>query len=332
MASGDATSPFVAILPREGSWRSRPVRYYAGDWASLQTVLPEFDLVPFTAGQDEPGNPFLRMVRRKPLLATERPIPIGVVSHTYALAPHREVAALCRQGLINADGIKPDDLRYEVGLSALDEWMHFRIYCPGIYSFTGIHETTLDLTLECFNAVDGWAKLVILFGWFRSVCSNGLVIGETKITIRERHGQRLDLAAIPTRIQSAFEAARADCARLKRWQAATVSIESISTWVNNAVSKQWGKKAAVRVFHICDAGTDVEITDPFASGPATEKPTRDLGRVPGAPERATTKYDVAQVLSFVATHRTNTEERVTWQAEIPNLLKGLPVSTTVRTP
>ena len=71
---------------------------------------------------------------------------------------------------------------------------------------------------------------------------------------------------------------------------------------------------------------------PTASGPATEKPTRDLGRVPGAPERATTKYDVAQVLSFVATHRTNTEERVTWQAEIPNLLKGLPVSTTVRTP
>ena len=332
MASGDATSPFVAILPREASWRSRPVRYYAGDWASLQTVLPEFDLVPFTAGQDEPGNPFLRTVRRKPLLATERPIPIGVVSHTYALAPHREVAALCRQGLINADGIKPGDLRYEVGLSALDEWMHFRIYCPGIYSFTGIHETTLDLTLECFNAVDGWAKLVILFGWFRSVCSNGLVIGETKITIRERHGQRLDLAAIPTRIQSAFEAARTDCARLKRWQAAPVSIESIATWVNNAVSKQWGKKAAVRVFHICDAGTDVEITDPFASGPATEKPTRDLGRVPGAPERATTKYDVAQVLSFVATHRTNTEERVTWQAEIPNLLKGLPVSTTVRTP
>ena len=96
MASGDATSPFIAILPREASWRSRPVRYYAGDWASLQTVLPEFDLVPFTAGQDEPGNPFLRTVRRKPLLATERPIPIGVVSHTYALAPHREVAALCR--------------------------------------------------------------------------------------------------------------------------------------------------------------------------------------------------------------------------------------------
>ena len=111
-----------------------------------------------------------------------------------------------------------------------------------------------------------------------------------------------------------------------------MSIESIATWVNNAVSKQWGKKAAVRVFHICDTGTDVEITDPFASGPATEKPTRNLGRVPGAPERATTKYDVAQVLSFVATHRTNTEERVTWQAEIPNLLKGLPVSTTVRTP
>ena len=163
MASGDATSPFVAILPREASWRSRPVRYYAGDWASLQTVLPEFDLVPFTAGQDEPGNPFLRTVRRKPLLATERPIPIGVVSHTYALAPHREVAALCRQGLINADGIKPGDLRYEVGLSALDEWMHFRIYCPDNYDFTDIYGTTR----MCCNFPKAARERLVESAWLR---------------------------------------------------------------------------------------------------------------------------------------------------------------------
>ena len=35
-----------------------------------------------------------------------------------------------------------------------------------------------------------------------------------------------------------------------------------------------------------------EIKDPFASGTATEKPIRYLGRVPGSPEHAATKYDV----------------------------------------
>ena len=173
---------------------------------------------------------------------------------------------------------------------------------------------------------------MILFGWFRSVCSNGLVIGETKITIRERHGQRLDLAAVPTRIQSAFEAARTDCARLKRWQAAPVSIESIATWVNNAVSKQWGQEGRrtslshLRYRYGCRDHRPIRIWS------RDRKADPQPGSRAGAPERATTKYDVAQVLSFVATHRTNTEERVTWQAKIPNLLKGLPVSTTVRTP
>ena len=321
--------PTVSLLPGEASWRSRKVRYYAGDWSSIQTVLPEFDLVPFTAGQDHPANPFLQTVMRKPLSAAERPIPIGVVSHTYSLASHREVAALCRKGLIDA-GVEPGDLRYEVGLSELGEWMNFRIYFSETYSFTDSHGTKLDLTLECFNSVDGSSRLVILLGWFRMVCSNGLVIGETKIEIKERHGRSLRLTTIPERIRPALEAVEADRAKMTRWQAEKVSINDIALWANDQLSKRWGKKAAARVFHIYDAGKDIQIEDPFASGAATEKPIRYLGRVPGSPERAATKYDVSQALSFVATHRNNTEERVAWQADIPHLLKHLSVPAAVR--
>ena len=116
----------LTILPGEAQWRSRDVRYYAGDWDAIQTVLPEFDLVPFAADQGEPANPYLQTVMRRPLSAAERPIPVGVVSHTYSLAPHRTVAALCREGLLD-EGISPDRLRYEVGLSELGEWMNFSI-------------------------------------------------------------------------------------------------------------------------------------------------------------------------------------------------------------
>ena len=63
----------VSIMSGEASWRSRKVRYYAGDWNSIQTLLPEFELTPFVAGQDEPANPFLQTVMRKPLSAAERP-------------------------------------------------------------------------------------------------------------------------------------------------------------------------------------------------------------------------------------------------------------------
>jgi Domain of unknown function (DUF932) len=126
---------------------------------------------------------------------------------------------------------------------------------------------------------------VILFGWFRFVCSNGLVIGETKIEIKERHGQRLDLASVPQRIREALEAARADRARMEKWQAERVAIENIAIWADDQVTTKWGKKAAARVFHICAAGKDIAIEDPFAPGRATEKPVRIFGactRVSGA--------------------------------------------------
>jgi hypothetical protein len=185
----------VSRLNEDGSWRSRNVTYYAGDWDAIQTVFPEFDLMPFNAGQSEPANPFLRTVMRRPLKEAERPMPVAVVSRSHSLAPHRQVAALCREGLIEA-GIKPEDLRYQVGLSELGEWMNFRIYFADTYCFIDNYGQRLDLRLECFNSVDGSSRLVILFGWLRFVCANGLVIGETKIEIRERHGRGLELPSI----------------------------------------------------------------------------------------------------------------------------------------
>ena len=64
----------LSLMPGNAAWRSRHVQYYAGDWDSIQTVLPEFDLKPFAAGPDEPPNPFLKTVMRKPLSAAERPV------------------------------------------------------------------------------------------------------------------------------------------------------------------------------------------------------------------------------------------------------------------
>jgi hypothetical protein len=318
--------PTVSLLPGETQWRSRKVRYYAGDWDSIQTVMPQFDLVPFTAGKNEPDNPFLLTVMRRPLSAAERPIPVGVVSHTYSLVSHGEIAALCRQGIIDA-GIDGNTLSYEVGLSELGEWMNFRIYLGKTYSFTDTSGKQVDLRLECFNSVDGSSRLMIVFGWLRFVCANGLIIGETKIEINERHNRTLDLALVSERIGPALKAVEADRRSMDQSQTQYVAIDEIRKWADDKLTEEWGKKAAARVFHICDSGKDVEIGDPFATGSATQKPIRYLERVPGSPERAETKFDVLQALSFIATRRNNSEERIAWQAGIPRLLQHLPLRT-----
>lgn len=312
----------ISLLSEEASWRSRAVQYFSADWPSIWAILPEFELVSFAAGEGEPKNPYLQTVMRKPLTATERPMPVGVVSHSYSLAQHRDVAALCRQVLVD-EGIDPSGLHYEVGLSELGEWMNFRIYFPKEYCFEEASGLKLDLRLECFNSVDGSSRLVILFGWYRLICSNGLVIGKTKIEIRERHGQGLDLASVPGRIRPAFREVEVDRARMKQWRKEKIDINDVADWANESISETWGKKAAARVFHICESGRDVRIDNPFAPGAATEKPIRYLQHVPGAPERAETKYHALQALSFVATRRKNAEERLSWQADIPHLLRRL---------
>ncbi|MCV0386862.1 MAG: DUF945 domain-containing protein [Nitrobacter sp.] len=313
----------ITLLPGEAAWRSRKVQYYKGNWNSIESIIPEFELKPFSAGEQEPSNPFLQTVMRKPLSPAERYMPIGVVSHAYSLAPHCEVANLCRKGIIDA-GIDSEELEYEIGLSELGEWMNFRIYLPSRYEFVDDAGNKLGLRLECFNSVDGSARLVIVFGWLRFVCSNGLVIGETKIEIKEKHGERLDLAEIAARIQPALNAALEDGAKMRAWQSQKVEIEAVASWADNQLAEKWGKKAAARVFHICDSGKDVELDDPFAGGPATRKPIRYVASVPGAPDRASTKYDVAQAMSFVASNRRNTEERLTFQYVIQTLLSQLP--------
>ena len=49
-------SPVVSIEPEMAQWRSRTVCYYKGDWTAIQSLLPQFDLKPFTAGKDEPSQ------------------------------------------------------------------------------------------------------------------------------------------------------------------------------------------------------------------------------------------------------------------------------------
>lgn len=319
----------------EARWRSRGVRYHRGDWDAITNVIPVFDLRPFISVPEvgpsttpfhpelgELANPFLQVVTRRPRSTADAPIPVGVVGRSYGLVQHQDAAELCRSTLVEKFGIRGKELDYEVGLSELGEWMNLRIYFPRRPPFVGKTDD-LTLRLECFNSVEGSCRLVILFGWFRVVCSNGMVIGETKVDVRARHDQHLDFDPIRDRISRSFESVHADLQRLSEWQKRQVAIKSIGEWANTYVTKRWNKTAAARVFHICRSGRDIRIANPFASGVATEKPVVYRHRVDGSPERAATGYDVAQALSYVATRRNNVEERLKWQEDVPGLLKLL---------
>lgn len=312
----------IETLDERGRWRARDVTYWGGNWEQLGKQIPFFQTGDFTESNDGSVNPYMKTVIRLPLTKMERPIPVGVVSNTYTLAQHTEVVEKCFQGIRDA-GIDAAGLRCELGLTELGEWMNFRIYFPKKYDYESELGDNLALRLEVFNSVDGSSRLVILLGWFRFLCSNGMVIGETKTELRDIHNERMNLEKIPDLICKGLGLVKIDIERLNVWANTKVEIERIGTWVNSDVANRWGKKAACRVFHICESGADVEISDPFARGSATEKPVKFTSNVPGAAKPAETLFDVSQSLSWVATKRKNSEERVDWQSAIPALIKLL---------
>ena len=316
---------------RESCWRSRTVHYWDGDWDTIKSLIPVFDLRPFTTlpevadqatpfetGLEEVANPFLQVVMRRPTHDSDLPMPVGVVSRTYTLVQHLEIATLCRDELREA-GIGPDGLKYELALSELGEWMNLRVQFPEAYKFVDQQGEESHLRLECFNSVDGSSPLVIFFRWFRFVCENGQVT-EERIHIRRRHGQGLRLDPIRSRLQDALDSVTSDRERMRNWEQERVQIGDIDSWTREHVAARWNRKAAARVFYICTKGRDVEIAHPFS------KPSKYLPRVPGSPECAESIYDVSQALSFVATRRRDVEERVKWQEDIRPLLEALPAT------
>jgi hypothetical protein len=249
-------------------------------------------------------------------------MPIGVVSNAYKLAQHTEVVEGCLEGL-RPHGIDPQSLRCEVGLTPLGEWMNFRAYFPSSFDQKPKDGNALALRLECFNSVDGSSRLVILLGWYRCICTNGLIIGESKAELSDSHNKNLNLSVIPSLISEGLTRVAADIIRLKQWEESPLNLLVFKDWVDTKLADTWGKKAACRTLHICNTGCDVEITNPFADGKASEKPIKLLDPVPGAAGASTNLYDVCQALSWIATHRNNAEERLEWQTIIPDLIQDL---------
>lgn len=312
----------VRILDETGRWRARDVTYWSGRWEQLKPQVPTFTIEDFKVDGDSPPNPYLKSVVRQPTSLLERPVPVGTVSHTYSLAQHIDVAEKCFEG-ISSIRLNGNKLDCEIGLSALGEWMNLRIYFPAQYNHVPSDGKKIRLRLECMNSVDGSSRLVVLLGWFRLVCSNGMVIGETRTELRDIHNESLNLDKIPDLIGKAMEEVEINVKTLTSWEQEKISTEQLVKWSNRDLSDKWGVKAACRVFHICTSGYDVDLIDPFASGKPTDKPVENTIRVPGSPKKAQNLYDVSQAMSWVATSRNNTEEKLAWQSSIPNIIEKL---------
>ncbi|MBT3193741.1 MAG: DUF932 domain-containing protein [Verrucomicrobia bacterium] len=307
-------------------WGNSPVTFHEGTLAEIRQYIPQFERRGF--GLSLQGNEQCRMnqrldtIVRLPFHDDNALIPVGVVSKDYALVPHTDVLDVATKSL-EAAQIAPDKVRTQLKITEYGERMALSLFLPDEYQFDPGDGHPMALRLECMNSVDGSTRFRALMGWFRFVCSNGLIIGVTRSDMRRRHVGDFRLQDIGDVLTSGLKEADKEKKNFKNWRMSPVTINKIAPWTEEHVRKAWGFKAATRAFHIARTGADAEIAGQYKGTTPTTIPVRRTTQVPGAPKECRTLYDVSQILAWLAKERRDLQEQLEWREAIPELMNSL---------
>lgn len=336
------TQAQVTIETTEEKWHASPVTSYQGPIDGVRSHIPTFErrsfgpslAAPLYRGEptlfESPEvpdgvNPWYDTIVRMPLTSegvNAPEVPVGIVSPQYTLLQHHTVIDEALNA-VRELGIDPSEITANVDLTHFGERMRLGLIFPEAFGLTITGKDRMALRLECYNSVDGSTRFMAVIGWFRFVCSNGLVIGETKIDYRRRHNQTMDIGEIIQVLKDGIAATAREDRLYKKWMRHKVSDALLEEWVNDTLAKRWGVKAAARSWHITRSGHDVVLADPFEPGVPTEKTVVRGAAVPGAILPGDTAFAVAQTLAWLAKERRDVQELLLWKQQIPSLMQPL---------
>jgi hypothetical protein len=307
-------------------WFNSPITFHEGTLTDIRKHIPAFERRPFglplTGGETLRMNERLDTIVRLPFGNDKTVIPVGVVSKDYALVPHTTVLDVASKAL-DAAKIPPSDVKAELKITEYGERMALSLYLPDKYRFDPGDGHPMALRLECLNSVDGSTRFRALMGWFRFVCSNGLIIGVTRSDMRRRHVGDFQIQDIGMVLTSGLNEAEGEKRNFEKWRNTPVTLKRLAPWSEDTLRKGWGFKAATRAFHIAGTGADVEIVGQYKGSTPTTIAVHTLEFVPGAPKESHSLYDVSQILAWLAKERRDLQEQLEWREQIPDLLNSL---------
>lgn len=317
---------FLGGQEQEPKWFNSPVNIHVGTLSDVIQYIPDFDRQDFVL-ENKPDqlshvNPRLDVIVRKPFRKDNTFIPIGIVSKEYVLVRHAEVVETARQ-VIEQFGIDPGCLKADLTITEYGERMALSLYLPPKYAFDPGDGNQLVMRLELFNSVEGSTRFRAMMGWFRLVCSNGLVIGVTQTEVRRRHIGDLSLDDLGSVLSSGVERAESEKENFRKWRKRPVLADVLVQWVNKDLKDRWSFKAAARAYHIACTGHDVEIIGHYKDQKPTTIETKQTRRVPGSPPKSKSLFDISQILAWLAKERRDVQEQLEWREQIPTILEPL---------
>lgn len=203
------------------------------------------------------------------------------MSKDYALVPHLAVLDVATKAL-EAANIAPADVMAQLKITEYGERMALSLYLPNKYAFDPGDGHAMALRLECWNSVDGSTRFRALMGWFRFVCSNGLIIGVTHSDIRRRHVGDICLEDVGAVLTSGLNESQMEQANFERWRRREITLNELAPMVGEDLREGWGFKAAARTSHIAKTGFDAQVVAQYKDSTPTTIAMKGY-RVPGCP-------------------------------------------------
>ena len=192
-------------------WYNSPISFYEGSIDEIRCHIPDFERRTFALADPNAElcrlNQRLDTIVRKPTADDKTFVPVGVVSKEYVLIPHNEVVDIAERALRSAN-IDPRLVWAELDITEYGERMNLSLYLPDNFTFDPGDGNRMALRLELFNSVEGSTRFRALMGWFRFVCSNGLIIGITKSDFRRRHIGNLRISDVSAVLLSGIKEAK----------------------------------------------------------------------------------------------------------------------------
>jgi hypothetical protein len=296
-------------------WEGSLIRELTGTPDQLYRALPTFTRHPFG------DNLYKDEIRREPVGIADAQIPIAMVSKSYSLIQHREVLSSVYRALLEV-GKDCSAIHSAILISEYGERMQWSCEVPG-FGFDPGDGHPIVLRINCMNSVDKTTALEISLGWFRLVCTNGMMFGMADSNLRMRHIKSLNVAEIAAYLNEQFEAVEREQRLCSKWLTQTIRREVVVGWTDEVIAKKWGAHSAARVWHIISEGMDGEVQAANDKRPPHKLELKSPQQVPGAPIPADNLYHVSQALSWVAGSRKNIQERIEYLYAVPQLLESL---------
>jgi hypothetical protein len=307
-------------------WFSSRVTRHWGTLTEIARLIPTFERRGFALTQTDNKcsrlNERLDTIVRQPFGGDDTFIPVGVVSKDYALVPHDAVLNFATQAL-NQAKIPLSDVKAELKITEYGERMALGLYLPEKYAFDPGDGHPMALRLECLNSVDGSTRFRAIMGWFRFVCSNGMIIGVTRFDVHRRHVGDIWLDDIGEVLMDGLKESETDKKNFENWRKSEITLNRLAPWVNKDIREKWGFKAAARTYHIARSGSDAEVVGLYKDSTPTTIAMQETKRVPGAPQQCSNLFDLSQILAWLAKERRDVQEQLQWREQISGLLKPL---------